>query len=164
MPIRMTQSSLSEGQFFTSAKDYANEITVSPNGEDLAIIVRGEVFVVSTKSGRTRRITTPEHEGSVVSGPTVARCCTPVSGRRPGYLRSADRHGRRPVIPFDPGPIEETRVIDTRGDALYPAYAPDGHRIAYFDNRGSIRVFDRQPGTTTTVLPEAVSIPIKTAI
>ncbi|MCP5426621.1 MAG: PD40 domain-containing protein [Gammaproteobacteria bacterium] len=155
VPIRMTQSSLSEGQFFTSAKDYANEITVSPNGEDLAIIARGEVFVVSTKSGRTRRITsTPEHEGSVSFGP---------DGRT--LLYTSERDGDRDIYEarivtegaqsfLDPGPIEETRVIDTQGDALYPAYAPDGHRIAYFDNRGSIRVFDRQPGTTTTVLPE----------
>ena len=154
VPIRISQTSLVQGSFSASANAYASELAVSPDGAQLAIVARGEVFVMSAVTGKIRRITnTPQHEASVSFGP---------DGKT--LIYSCERDGDADIFEAriapgaksftEPGPVTEVKLIDSTGDALLPAYAPDGQRIAYFDNRESIKVFDRRDGKTTTVLPK----------
>lgn len=153
-PIHISQASLTQGAFFSNVNAYASELAVSPDGAQWAVIARGEVFVMSGATGQTRRITsTPAFEASVSFGP---------DGHT--LLYSSEREGKSEIFEariadgatsfLDPGPINETQLIETEGDALQPAYSPDGRRIAYLDNRRRIRVFDRRDGKTLTVLPE----------
>jgi tricorn protease len=155
IPIRISQASLVQGTFSANANEFVSELAVSPNGTEIAVIARGEVFVVSTVNGRTRRITsTPQFEKSVSFGP---------DGRT--LLYSSERDGDSDVFEASvaanhpasftaAGPIEEKKIVDTRGDVLFPAYSPDGTQIAYLDNRNSIRILNRKDGKTITPLPE----------
>ena len=44
----------------------ATEMSVSPNGKEVAFVLRGEIFVTSIEGGTTKRITnTPQQERSV---------------------------------------------------------------------------------------------------
>ena len=53
--------------------DGATEIAISPDGDEVAFVVRGEVFVASSKHGTTRRITdTPSPERSVAWSKSMA--------------------------------------------------------------------------------------------
>lgn len=63
LEIRMRQSPLVSGAFATSANAYVSEIVTRPDGAEVAFVARGEIFVTSTGSGLTRRITsTPAFE------------------------------------------------------------------------------------------------------
>jgi len=155
VPVHISQTSLISGTFSSSANGYASEIAVSPSGEEVAVVARGEVFVVATASGRTRRITsTPEFEHDVSFSPdgrTLLYCSeregdsdiyeAPVAAGHPASFTAA-------------GAVTEKKVIDTEGDAFFPAYSPDGKRIAFLDNRRAIQVVNRESGKGVTVLPE----------
>ena len=137
-----------------SVNDQLTEITVSRDGRQVAVIARGEIFVLSTDTGTTRRITrTPSHERNVSFGP---------DGRSLVYISERDGDmdifeatlGNAAMKAFtDDGPVVEHKVVDTNGDVLFPQLSPDGTKLAYLADRKSIQVLDRATGTTVTALP-----------
>ena len=58
VPVHIAQGSLVRGHLAASANEHASEISVAPGGGEVALVARGDVFVVSMADGRTRRITT----------------------------------------------------------------------------------------------------------
>lgn len=153
LDIQMRQSPLVSGAFAASANAYVSEIALRPDGSEAAIVARGEVYVVATGSGRARRITTtPAFEQHVSFSP---------DGRR--LLYASEREGVSEIYEVAlpeartgftaPGGLEEKRLVASAVDLLFPAYSPDGQRIAYFENRNSIKIWDRQRGTTAVPLP-----------
>lgn len=154
VPVIIRQSSLVRGSFSTDAADQVTELELSLDGRQLALIARGEVFVLSTTTGRTRRIThTAGHERQVSFAP---------DGRSVVYISERDGDmdifeaslGDPAMKTFaDPGPITEKKLIDTTGDLQYPKISPDGKRLAYLADRNRILVYDRATGTTVTALP-----------
>ncbi|MFZ4859120.1 MAG: S41 family peptidase [Desulfuromonadaceae bacterium] len=153
--IHISQNSLEQGSFSINALDYATELAVSRDGSQIAVIARGELFVVSAASGRTRRITsTPQHEMSVSFGPD-GRSIMYTSERDGGVAVYEATTGAAGPAPFlAAGPIVERKIIDTGGDSLQPVYSPDGQRIAYLDDRKRIKVYNRRDGSNTTILPD----------
>ena len=72
--VKISQGSLLDGPFYASVTSDISELAVSQDGTQLAIVARGEVFVVDPASGKTRRITTtPEHESNVSFNPDGSR-------------------------------------------------------------------------------------------
>ncbi|MCB1489330.1 MAG: PD40 domain-containing protein, partial [Bauldia sp.] len=152
--IRIRQSNLVDGPATVPVNDQATEIVLSPNGNELALIARGEVFVVSLASGATRRITaTPAMERFLTFSP---------DGRRLAYASMRDGdwdiYEARLTREEDKGfsgtaPFEEVAIVDTDSDTYQPVYSPDGGRIAYLNNRTEIRVLDIASGTSVEVLP-----------
>ncbi|WP_305971236.1 MULTISPECIES: hypothetical protein [unclassified Mameliella] len=124
--------------------DQVTEMTVSPDGSEIALIARGEVFVMSTRTGATRRVTsTPTLERYVSWSP---------DGRSLAY--ASERNGTWDIVEArltrdaDTGlsgavPVEERILVGTAEDEFSPVYAPDGGRIAYFRNRTELRVRHR---------------------
>lgn len=155
VPVHISQTSLISGTFSANANPYASEIAVSPSGEEVAVVARGEVFVVATASGRTRRITsTPEFEHDVSFSPDGRSLlyCSERGGDSDIYEASVAAD--HPASFTAAGAVMEKKVIDTEGDAFFPTYSPDGKRIAFLDNRRAIQVFDRESDKSVTVLPE----------
>lgn len=155
VPVRISQGSLVQGAFSANANEYASELSVSADGSEIALIARGEVFVVSMKNGLTRRITsTPQFERSVSFSPD-GRALLYVSDREgDSDIFEARIPGNRPPSFVAPGTIEESKLIDTEGDALFPTYSPDGKRVAFLDNRESIKVYNREDRSTVAPLPK----------
>jgi tricorn protease len=153
LDIHIRQSPLVSGTFSANALRYASEIVVRPDGSELAIVARGEMFVVSTANGQSRRITTtPAFEQHVSFSP---------DGRRLLYV--SERDGASEVYEVSlpegrtgfasPGKLEEVKLIASEVDLLFPSYSPDGKRIAYLENRNRIKIWDREQNTTTEPLP-----------
>lgn len=153
LELNIHQAPLVSGAFSTSANSYVSEIVTRPDGSEVAIVARGEIFVASTTSGRARRVTsTPAFEQHVSFSPDGRRLlyCSEREGVSEIY-EVALPEGRAGFTA--PGGLEESRIIASEVDLLFPAYSPDGGRIAYFENRNSIQVWDREKGTTATALP-----------
>lgn len=155
VPIHISQGSLVAGTFSANANAYASEIVVSPDGSEVAVVARGEVFVTSTSNGWTRRITsTPEFEHDVSFSPDgrTLLYCSERGGDSDIY--EATVAADHPPSFTAAGPVTEKKIIETEGDALFPAYSPHSNRIAFLDNRRSIQVFDRETGKSVTALKE----------
>ncbi len=157
VPVAIRQGTLYTGEVYSDLAGQVSEAVASPDGTEIALIARGEVFVASPETGEVRRITdTPQAERSVSYAP---------DGKR--LLYAAEREGDWDIYETKLGDedtgfltalaMSERRVIDTQSDALQPAYAPDGRRIAYRDDRNAIRIFDPGTGTSTEILPDSAS-------
>lgn len=122
----------------SGATDYA----LSPNEKEVAIIVRGDVFVTNIEYGTTKRITnTPQQERDLTWSP---------DGRKLAY--SAERDGQWQVYmtelvraedkQFAYGKeFKETQL--THNDSLpsfQPIFSPDGKEIAFLRDRSAIYV------------------------
>ena len=153
LEINIRQAPLVSGSFAASANPYVSEIVTRPDGPEVAIVARGEIYAVSTGSGRARRITnTPAFEQHVSFSPDGRRLlyCSEREGASEIY-EVALPEGRAGFTA--PGALEEKRIVASKVDLLFPAYSPDGQRIAFYENRNCIKVWDRAHNTTATALP-----------
>jgi tricorn protease len=156
--IRIRQGTLFSGPVVVNLNDQVSEITVSPSEEELAIVARGDIFVVSAKAGRTRRITvTPEAERSVRFSP---------DGRK--LLYAAEREGKWELFVtrivrdsdktfIDAAELAETLVLTDEKDLLQPVWSPKGDRIAFRHDRNALRVLTLATGKVDEVLPDKAS-------
>ena len=152
--VRLPPDAVRPSTGTVSANEYLTEMKLSADARQVAVVARGEVFVLSPANGTTRRVTaTPGHEQNVSFAP---------DGRSVIYI--AERGGDMDIYETSlgdpamtsfasPGPLVERKLVDTDGDALLPKVSPDGRLLAYIADRNSIRVLDRASGQTVTVLP-----------
>ena len=130
-----------------------NEIAVSPDSTEAAIISRGEIFAMNPETGTTKRIThTPEEERWVSFHP---------DGRK--ILYSSFRNGSWNVYEtlleddaelffFASTKTAEKPVIENTFNTFQPSYSPDGKKIAYLKERTELVVYDIEKNLHTTVL------------
>lgn len=134
----------------------ASEITVSPDGKEIAFVVRGEVFVASTEFGDTRRITdTPTQERSVQFSPDGRRLA--FAGERDGAwnLYEATIVGQREDAPhfFAARELAVRTLLANGQENFQPRWSPDGKEIAFLENRTTLKVLNLAGGKARTVLP-----------
>ncbi len=152
--VQIRRSDVANETFNITGDGQFSEMDVSRDGTQIAIIARGEVFVISTNTQTTRRIThTPVHERHVNFAPD-GRSLVYVSERDGDMDIFEAKLGDASMKDFtSPGKVTETRLVDSEGDLMLPKISPDGRRLAYLADRGSICVLDRITGGTLTVLP-----------
>ncbi|MEQ8517631.1 MAG: S41 family peptidase [Cytophagales bacterium] len=121
------------------AKDFA----VSPNGKEIAFIVRGELFVTSVEYGNTKRITnTPEQERSPDFNEDGSKLV--YAGERDGswniYEASLDR--KEDKYFYNATIINEKVLIKTNKETFQPVFSPNGKEIAYLEDRTAIKIYN----------------------
>lgn len=121
----------------------ASAATVSPDGKQIAIIYRGELFVTSTDYTTTKQIThTPEAERQ----PTWA-----TDNRTIAYM--SERNGKWNIYTAtierkeDPNFPNATTIIEKalfndNVERTYPQYSPDGKELAFIQDRNKLMVMD----------------------
>jgi tricorn protease len=119
------------------------EMAVSPNGKEIAFIVRGEVFVSSNDGGITKRITnTPEEERYLnfsPSGDTLLYACQ--RGNK-WIIYAATRQRKEEPYFYASTLIREEPVISNGHDCYQPEMSPNGKEIAYIEDRRSLKVYN----------------------
>ena len=136
----------------------ATDLAVSPNGKEIALVLRGDVYVTSVDHKTTRRITdTPEQERSVWFGK---------DGRTLYY--AAERNGHWGIWEtaltekedkyFTYAVKTEERLVSKGGETCFqPQVSPDGKSIAYLKDRTAIAVMDLKSGKEKVVLDKSVN-------
>ncbi len=132
----------------------ATEMALSPNGKEIAFIVRGEVFVTSVDYTTTKRITnTPEQERSVSFSPD-GRTLVYAAERNNSWniytttiVREEEKYFHRATL------LKEEPVLVTGHETFQPAFSPDGKEIAYLEDRTTLKVINLKSRETRTVLP-----------
>ncbi len=138
---------------FKKHSDGSREMVVSPNGKEVAFIVRGDVFVTSSDYATTKQITqTAGQERSVSFSP---------DGRSLLYAAERDTSWNiyQTSIVLDNEPrfssatlLEEKPLIVNEKDCFQPKFSPDGKEVAYLEERTTLRVFNMDDKKSRTVM------------
>lgn len=131
----------------------ASSIAISPDGKEIAFVVRGDVYVTMTEHNTTRRITdTPEQERNIEISP---------DGRT--LIYSSERNGvwgiyTTTIVREDDkyfthaAELREEPLVVGKKTAFQPTFSPDGKEVAYLENRTTLRVINLKSKSTRTVL------------
>jgi len=131
----------------------ATEMAVAPNGEEVAFIARGEVFVTSVDYGTTKQITnTPEQERSLSFSPD-GRKLLYASERNGSWNLYETKLAREEEEYFALSTLlEEHPVLESDKETFQPAYSPDGKEIAFLEERTTLRVINLDSKKIRTIL------------
>lgn len=132
----------------------ADNMTVSPDGKEVAFTIRGDLYVTSVKYETTKRITnTPGQErcsSFSKDGRTLA-----YDSERDGHwciylaklLDEADKN-----FTYANGAITEELLYSSDKAAQQPVFSPDGKKVAFLEDRTTLRIIDVESREVTTAL------------
>ncbi|MRT91575.1 peptidase S41 [Ancylomarina sp. 16SWW S1-10-2] len=138
---------------FKQMRSGASEMSVSPNGKEVAFIVRGEVFVTSVDYGTTKRITnTPEQERSVSFSPDGKALL--YSSERNGswnlyqtkIVRDLETNFANSTL------LEEEPILETAPETFQAKFSPDGKEVAFLEERTTLKVINLKSKKVRTIL------------
>lgn len=124
------------------------EIAISADGEEVALISRGEVFATTGEYGTTRQIT---HTAAAEEGLTVSPDGSMIvyaserTGRWNLYKATL---GREDDLHFAYATLinEEPLLDDENAERSWPSFSPDGKEIAFIEDRHILKVLNLESG------------------
>ena len=122
----------------------ATSASVSPDGKQVAFIVRGDVFVTSTDYATTKQITnTPAKEAAVSFAPDN-RTLVYASERTGNWQLYTAKITRKEDSNFPNATLIEEEVLlpSKTVERAYPKYSPDGKELAFIEDRNRLMVLD----------------------
>jgi tricorn protease len=135
------------------------EMAISPNGKEVAFIVRGEVFVSSVEGGITKRITnTPEEERFLSYSPTGDTLLYASERGNSWKIFAASRARKEEPYFYASTILKEVPVISSDHDSYQPQMSPDGKEIAFIEDHRTLKVYNIASGQTRTLLTPDVLI------
>jgi len=145
LAITLETQAIANTDNFISINGGVREMSISPNGKEIAFIARGEVFVTSVDGTMTKRITnSPEQESSVEFAPDGNSVV--YASERDGkwkIYQSAKTNKEEPFF-FASTLLNEKILVETEKDVYSPKFSPDGKQIAYVEDRRNLIVMDLQ--------------------
>jgi tricorn protease len=151
--VNITTQQISNNDQFISVDGGVNEMEVSPDGKEIAFIARGEVFVTSIEESFTKRITnTPEAERFVTWGPDGKSVV--YSSERDGKwsVYKTEKVRKEEPFFFASTLIKETPVLENGKDNYLAKYSPDGKKIAFIEDRRTLKIKDVKSGEEVTLM------------
>ncbi|MDE6300184.1 MAG: peptidase S41 [Muribaculaceae bacterium] len=128
----------------------ASESVPSPDGKNVALVWRGDVYVTSTDYSTTRRITTsPEAERHVAWSPDgkALYYTSERDGKFNIYKAVMGRGGEEPDFSHATTIIEEPVFGNDGHERTCPQVSPDGKTLAFILDRNKLAVMDLATGT-----------------
>lgn len=156
MDIYINRDAVEDEMRKLSFSNGATAMSISPNGKEIAVVIRGDVFVTSTEYKTTKRITnTPEQERDV---------CFSKDGRELFY--SAERNGHWGIYKtsltekkdkyFTYSVKMKEELFSDEGETCFqPDISPDGKYVAYLRDRTELVVKPAKGGNTKSLMKDA---------
>lgn len=131
----------------------ATDIAVSPEGKEVAFIVRGDVYVTATDYETTLQITnTPQQERDLDFSPDGRSLVYSAErGATWGIYQSSLVRKDDKYFTYAQEVKEEPLVV-TDKTSFQPLYSPDGKEVAFLEDRSTLRVINLKSKQVRTVL------------
>ncbi len=125
----------------------ATEIAVSPKNKEIAFVMHGDVYVTSIDYATTKQITdTPEQERNINFSPDGRSLCYASERTGTWQIFQASIKDKKEKSFTYCTEIEEEQMVSSGITSQYPAYSPDGKKLAFLENRGELKVMDAKAG------------------
>jgi Tol biopolymer transport system component/C-terminal processing protease CtpA/Prc len=142
----------------TPVKGDATEIAVSPNGKEVAFVYRGEIFVTSADGSITKQITnTPYQERMVEFSPDGRSLLYSVENKKSWDIYQVSIANHNEPYFYAATTLNTLPVVNSDKDEFQGTYSPDGKKIAYLEERNTVKVYDLATKQSTTIIPEGVN-------
>lgn len=129
------------------------DFSVSPDGKEMAIVVHGDVYVTSVDYTTTRQITdTPGQERNVCFAPDGKSVIYDSERKGLWQIYQTSIEDKDCSSFTRAKSIKEENITKTDQTSFQPAVSPDGKKVAYLENRTTLRVVDIKSGKIVTVL------------
>ncbi|MCQ2238839.1 MAG: S41 family peptidase [Bacteroidaceae bacterium] len=129
------------------------DFSVSPSGKEVAFVMHGDVYVTSTDYKTTVQITdTPDQERNVHFAPDGKSIV--YAGERKGLWQIyqaeiQDKDAKQMVYAKN---IVEKNISKSDQTSFQPKFSPDGKKVAFLENRTTLRVIDLASGRVNTAM------------
>ena len=132
----------------------ATEISLAPNGKEIAFVFRGEVFVTSVEGGITKRITnTPQQERMVSWSPDSKKLIYAAERNDNWDIYQSTIVRKEEPYFYAATVLKEEALIATPEEEYGAKFSPDGKQIGYIAERNMLKVFTPADKKTITLLP-----------
>lgn len=131
----------------------AYNIKLSPNGKEIGFVMHGDVYVTSIEYRTTKQITnTPEQERYIDFSPD-GRTIIYDSERNGVWQIYATTIKNKDDKQFAYATeLVEERLTQSDQTSFQPKFSPDGKQIAFWENRGTLRVMDAKGKNVKTAM------------
>ena len=136
----------------------ADDLAVSPDGKEIAIVLRGDIFVTSAEHRTTKRITNTAVQERGVSFSKDGRTLYYASERNGHWGIWATSLTDKNDKGFTYAVKMEEKLITKPGETCFQMQvSPDGKSIAYLKDRTAVAVMDLKSGKETVLLDKSVN-------
>lgn len=151
--VAITQDDMQRSVIRSISTSGASQVSVSPEGKEIAFIMNGDVYVTSADYKTTKQITdTPERERTVDFAPDGRSLvyASERDGKWQIYQATiADKDDKNFTYCKE---VKEERLTDRTYTSFQPEYNPKGKEVAFLKNRTELCVIDLKTKKVRTVM------------
>lgn len=130
-----------------------SEMALSPDGKEVAVIARGEVFVTSIDGAITKRVTqTPATERFLNFSPDGNSLIYAREENGKWSIFKSERIRSEEPFFFASTLLKEEPLILNENENYHPVVSPDGKKVAYIENRRTLKVLTLATKEAVTLL------------
>lgn len=155
MPVNIiirTQD-IDNSQEMVSVDGDISDMAISPDGKEIAYISNGEVFVSSTDGSFTKQITeTAAQENFITFSPDGEYLLYAAERDSKWSIFKATKTRKEEPFFYAATLITEEALISNEFDNYQPKISPDGKKLAFIQDRRTLKVMDIESAKTTTLI------------
>lgn len=125
------------------ARNGASDAVLSPNGKEIAFVIRGDIYVTSVDYSTTKRITNTSGQERTPSFSPDGRTLVYAAFRNGGWKLYSSKIGSTTDPYFYAATsVKEEPLLESGNDTFQPLFSPKGDEVAYLQDRTKIYVIN----------------------
>ncbi len=155
IPVTLVADARSNNEVVVPVSGGAGEFAVSPNGKEIAVVIRGGIFAASVEGGVTKRVLSSFGDEQSVSFSPDGNAIVYASERdgRWGVYETRRTRAEEPYF-YASTVLKETPLVANEHQNASPAYSPDGRELAFIEGRATLKVLNLATKQTRTLLTD----------